>query len=127
MRPTPLSLSAAVLLAALAVLLPAAAANAKTRTCNSSDLRYAFMPGQPKFFGVHKLRVTGGRCAAAHRVAKAWMKRFEANLKRGSEKLPRHVSGFTFKQVPVRANQTFGLRGTRNGTVIRFNYVIPNG
>src|SRR5689334_4362798 len=127
MRRTPLSLSAAVVLAALVALLPAAAANAKTRTCTSSDLRSAFMPGQPQFSGVHKLRVTGGRCAGAHRVAKAWMKRFEANLKRGSDRLPRHVGGFTFKRVPVRASQTFGLRGTRNGTVIRFNYVIPNG
>src|SRR3954462_6414419 len=128
MRRTPLVLSAAVLLAALVALLPAAVANAKTRTCNSSDLRYAFMPGQPKFFGVHKLRVTGGRCAGAHRVAKAWMKRFEANIKRpGPLKLPRHVRGFTFKQVPVKAAQTFGLRGTRGRTVIRFNYVVPNG
>jgi hypothetical protein len=127
MRRTPLLLPAAVLLAVVAVLLPAAAANAKTLTCKSSDLRYAFMPGQPKFFGVHKLRVTGGRCAGAHRVAKAWMKRFEANLKRGSDRLPRHVRGFTFKQVPVRAAQTFGLRGTRGRTVIRFNYVVPNG
>jgi hypothetical protein len=127
MRRTPLSLSAAVLLAALVALLPAAAANAKPRTCNSSDLRYPFMPGQPKFFGVHKLRVTGAGCATAHRVAKAWMKRFEANLKRGSDKLPRHVRGFTFKQVPVRAAQTFGLRGTQGKTVVRFNYVVPNG
>jgi len=128
MRPTPLSLSAAVLLAALAVLLPAAAANAKTRTCKSSDLRYAFMPGQPKFFGVHKLRVTGGGCATARRVAKRWMKRFEAGIKQpGPLRLPKHVRGFTFKQVPVKASQTFGLRGTRGGTVIRFNYVVPNG
>ncbi|HEY7077550.1 MAG TPA: hypothetical protein VH418_19365 [Solirubrobacteraceae bacterium] len=118
---------AAVLLATLAAL-PAAAASARTtRTCTSSDLRYAFMPGQPKFFGVHKLRVTGGRCATAHRVAKRWMTRFEANLKRGSDALPRHVRGFTFKQVPVKASQTFGLRGTRGQTIIRFNYVVPNG
>jgi hypothetical protein len=27
----------------------------------------------------------------------------------------------------VRASQTFGLRGTRGQTVIRFNYVVPNG
>jgi hypothetical protein len=126
MRRTALLLPATVLLAVVAVL-PAAAADAKTVTCKSSDLRYAFMPGQPKFFGVHKLRVSGGRCPAARRVAKAWMKRFEANLKRGSDRLPRHVRGFTFKQVPVRAAQTFGLRGTRGQTVVRFNYVVPNG
>src|SRR4051795_11714447 len=113
MRRTALLLSAAVLLAAPAALLPAAAANAKTRTCKSSDLRYAFMPGQPKFFGVHKLRVTGGRCATARRVANRWMKRFEAGIKQpGPLRLPKHVRGFTFKQVPVRASQTFGLRGT---------------
>jgi hypothetical protein len=127
MRRTRHFLFAAALLAAAVALLPAAANARTTRTCKSSDLRYAFMPGQPKFFGVHKLRITGGRCAAAHRVAKAWMKRFEANLKRGSGRLPRHVRGFTFKQVPVKAAQTFGLRGTRGRTVIRFNYVVPNG
>jgi hypothetical protein len=118
----------AALLATVAALLPAAAANAATtRTCRSSDLRYAFMPGRPKFFGVHRLRITSGRCATAHRVAKTWKNRFEANLKRGSEKLPRHVRGFRFKQVPVNAAQTFGLRGTRGRTVMRFNYVVPNG
>jgi|tagenome__1003787_1003787.scaffolds.fasta_scaffold19093193_1 hypothetical protein len=119
----------AALLATAAALLPAAAANARTvRTCKSSDLRYAFMPGQPKFFGVHKLRITGGRCATAHRVAKRWMKRFEAGIKQpGPLRLPKHVRGFTFKQVPVKASQTFGLRGTRGRTVIRFNYVVPNG
>src|SRR3954451_5259652 len=108
------------LLATVAALVPAAAATAATtRTCKSSDVRYALMPGKPKFFGVHKLRITGGRCATAHRAAKAWKNRFEANLKRGSEKLPRHVRGFTFKQVPVKAAQTFGLRGTQDRTVIR--------
>jgi hypothetical protein len=108
-------------------LLAAAPAEAATKTCKSSDLRFPFMPGGPKTFGVFKLKVTGGTCTTAHRVAKDWKKRFQANLNHGSDKLPKHVDGFTFKQVPVREAQTFGLKGVRGATTIRFNYVVPNG
>jgi hypothetical protein len=108
-------------------LLAAAPAHAQTRTCKSSDLRFPFMPGGPKTFGVFQLKVTGGTCTTAHRVAKDWKRRFEANLRKGSEQLPKHVDGFTFSQVPVRAAQTFGLKGVRGATTLRFHYVVPNG
>jgi hypothetical protein len=108
-------------------LLAAAPAHAATRTCKSSDLRFPFMPGGPKTFGVFRLKVTGGTCTTAHRVAKDWKARFQANLNHGSDKLPKHVDGFTFSQVPVRAAQTFGLKGVRKTTTIRFDYVVPNG
>ena len=68
--------------------LPAATADAKTSTCKSADLRYPFQEGGPKTFGVFRLRVTGGTCTTAHRVAKAWMTKFEANLDNGSAKRP---------------------------------------
>jgi hypothetical protein len=108
-------------------LLAAAPAEAKPRTCKSSDLRFPFQPGGPKTFGVFQLKVTGGTCTTAHRVAKDWKRRFEANLDRGSEKLPKHVDGFTFTQVPVHEAQTFGLKGVRGATTVRFHYVVPNG
>jgi hypothetical protein len=108
-------------------LVAAAPAEAKAVSCKSSDLQFPFMPGGPKFFGVHKLKVTGGTCATAHRVAKDWKRRFQANLNKGSEKLPKHVDGFTFSQVEVHAAQTFGMKGVRNRTTVRFNYVVPNG
>src|SRR5947209_15390963 len=111
--------------AALA-LLAAAPAEAKPRTCRSSDLRFPFQPGGPKTFGVFRLTVTGGTCATAHRVAKDWKRRFQAAERRGKLKLPKHVDGFTFTQVPVHAAQTFGLRGVRGATTLRFRYVVPN-
>src|SRR5436305_15236576 len=100
-------------------LLAAAPAEAKTKACKSSDLQFPFMPGGPKFFGVHKLKGTGGTGATAHRVAKDWKKRFEANLRKGSEKRPRHVDGITFSDVPVHAAQTFRLKSVRGATTIR--------
>jgi hypothetical protein len=119
----------AVLATAVAglALLAAAPAHATTSACKSSDLRFPFMPGGPKTFGVFHLKVTGGSCATAHRVAKDWKARFQANLNKGSDKLPKHVDGFTFSQVPVHAAQTFGLKGVRSRTTVRFNYVVPNG
>jgi hypothetical protein len=108
-------------------LLAAAPAEAKTKACKSSDLQFPFMPGGPKFFGVHKLKVSGGTCTTAHRVAKDFKKRFEAKLRTGSETPPKHIDGFTFSQVDVHAAQTFGMKGVRGATTIRFNYVIPNG
>lgn len=117
---------------ALAVVLPAAPAAAATKRprtlkCNSADLRYPFMPGGPKTFGVFNLKVTGGTCATAHRVAKDWMKRFEANLKAGHDKLPRLIDGFSFKNLPAHEAQTFTEQGTKGATKIRFDYRVPNG
>ena len=118
------ALCAAALAAAL--LLPASGAQAAER-CASADLRYPFQPGGPKTFGVFKLRITHGGCKTAHRVAKRWMDRFEANLEDGSTKLPEHVRGFTFKSLPPTAAQTFNMRGRKGDKTIRFDYVVPNG
>ena len=114
--------------AALAALLlaPAAGASATTR-CPSGDLRYPFEEGGPKTFGVFKLRIDGGGCRTAHRVAKEWMERFEANLADGRVKLPEHVRGFTFVSLPPKAAQTYRLRGRKDAKTIRFDYVVPNG
>ena len=112
------------------MLVPAATADARpTRVCKSADLRYPFEPGGPKTFGVFKLQITGGRCATAHRVAKAWMTRFESDLRDGNGpvKLPRSVLGFRFRQLPPNAPQTYRLRGRKGTTSIRFDYVVPNG
>lgn len=117
-----------LLLCAAALAVPAAPAQAApTRVCKSADLRYPFEPGGPKTFGVFELQITGGGCATAHRVAKRWMQRFEANLREGRVKLPRSVRGFTFRSLPVRESQTYRLRGRRGDTTIRFDYVVPNG
>ena len=107
--------------------LPAATADAKTSTCKSADLRYPFQPGGPKTFGVFRLRVTGGSCTTAHRVAKAWMTKFEANIDNGSGARPKSAAGFTFTELPPNAAQTYRLRGTKAKTRINFDYVIPNG
>ena len=112
-------------LAAVLALLPCAAASA--RTCRSADLRYPFMAGGPKTFGVFKLRIDGGSCTTAHSVAKSWMRRFEANLRAGRVRLPKSVQGFTFKTLPAHAAQTYSERGRRGATTIRFDYVVPNG
>jgi hypothetical protein len=118
----------AVLLAVVAVALPCAAVDAATtRHCRSADLRYPFQPGGPKTFGVFKLRITGASCTTAHRVAKRWMTRFEADLRQGRVKLPRSVLGFTFKTLPPTAAQTYNERGIRDKATLRFDYVVPNG
>jgi len=114
-----------VVLAAVASLPAGAVAEAKH--CRSADLRYSFEPGGPKTFGVFKLRMTGGSCATAHRVAKAWMQEFEANIDDGRSELPRTVAGFTFTRLPVQAAQTYRLRGRKRAKTIRFDYVVPNG
>jgi hypothetical protein len=119
---------ALTLAAAFAAGLPAAVAQAApTRSCASSDLRYRFRPGLPKDFGVFRLRIEGGRCATAHRVAAAWMDRFEANLRDGRVKLPRQVAGFRFRTLPPHAAQTYTERGRRGATTVRFDYRVPNG
>ena len=117
--------SAAVMMAALLPTVPADAA--VTLRCRSADLRYPFMPGGPNDFGVFRLRITGGSCTTAHRIAKAWMTRFEANLRAGHVRLPRRVEGFTFTTLrPIEA-QTYRERGRRSATTIRFDYRVPNG
>jgi hypothetical protein len=119
----------AVLLAVLAASAPAGATGAHAaRKCKSADLRYPFMPGMPNDFGVFKLRITDGTCKTAHRVAKEWMRRFEANIRRrGRLRLPHSVFGFTFETLPARAAQTYRERGTKRTTTIRFDYRVPNG
>jgi hypothetical protein len=119
---------AAVLLAAAAnALVPGAAGAATTRHCRSADLRYPFQPGLPNDFGVFKLRISGGHCPTAHRVAKRWMTRFEADLHAGEVKLPRNVMGFHFTTLAPDQAQTYNERGRRGATTIRFDYRVPNG
>jgi hypothetical protein len=120
------ALIATVLAAAVAAAAPAAQAR-PTLNCKSADLRYPFMPGGAKTFGVFKLQVTGGSCTTAHRVAKAWMTKFEANIKAGSAKRPKTAGGFTFTELPATAAQTYRERGRKGTTSIRFDYVVPNG
>jgi hypothetical protein len=55
------------------------------------------------------------------------MRRYEASIRAGRGSLPRSVSGFTFKNLPVREAQTYRERGRRGATTIRFDYRIPNG
>jgi hypothetical protein len=120
--------AAAVVLATVAAVPPAAvAADGATLHCWSADLRYPFEPGGPKTFGVFELRIAGGTCRRAHRVARRWMAEFELNLLLGKVKLPRRVAGFRFKSLPPDAAQTYNERGRRGGTTIRFDYVVPNG
>jgi hypothetical protein len=120
--------TAALLVAAAAAAgAPAAGAQPAVRHCRSADLRYPFQPGGPNTFGVFKLRITGGRCATAHRVAKRWMDRFEADLRAGRVRLPRNVLGFRFTTLRPDAAQTYNERGRRGATTIRFDYRVPNG
>lgn len=117
----------AVLAAAVALVPVSTAGAAVTRTCRSADLRYPFMPGGPKDFGVFSLSVDGGSCSTAHRVAKSWMRAFEANIARGSTKLPKKAAGFAFKTLPATAAQQYNERGRRGAVTVRFAYRIPNG
>jgi hypothetical protein len=116
-----------VMLTAVVLLLPAAAADARPTRCKSADLRYPFQAGGPKTFGVFKLKITGGKCATAHRVAKRWMHRFEAALKQGHVKLPKHVLGFAFASLPPDEAQSYRQRGRKGAKTIRFTYRVPNG
>jgi hypothetical protein len=122
------ALAAATIAAiAAALIAPAAATAAGAVTCKSSDLRYPFMPGGPKSFGVFKLRINHGTCATAHTVAKAWKKKFEAALSAGHLKLPKSVDGFGFKTLPAHQAQTYSEKGTKGRTTITFDYRVPNG
>jgi hypothetical protein len=117
----------AVLCVAAVALLPSSAVAKPPHKCKSADLRYPFRPGEPKLFGVFKLRITNGKCRTAHRVAERWMTRFEANLRAGRVKLPRSVDGFAFETLPAHAAQTYSERGHKRHTTIRFDYRVPNG
>ena len=120
--------AAAVALATVAAMLVPPAVDARQALrCKSADLRYPFRPGGPKTFGVFRLRITGGRCSSAHRVAKDWMDEFEGNIRRGRVRLPRDVDGFAFTTLPPNAAQTYRERGRRRATTIRFDYRVPNG
>jgi hypothetical protein len=120
-------LVAAVLL--IACLLPATStASPSPRRCNSADLRYPFMPGAPRAFGVFKLRIAHGRCATAHRIAQDWMTRFEASFRHpGPLRVPRRVDGFRFTTLPIPEVQAFPERGRKGATTVWFDYRIPNG
>jgi hypothetical protein len=115
-----------LLLAVLAAGLSAAPAGAGP-VCTSADLRYPFQPGGPKAFGVFGLKIDGGSCTTAHRVAKAWMKAYEANIARGNETRPRSAAGFRFTTVPNHKVQELSERGTRGAVTVRFAYRIPSG
>ena len=116
-------------LAALAVLAAApAAAEAKPRSCASSDLRYPYEPGGKKTFGVFKLKATGASCLDAHHAAHAWLAEFEASLRgEGPLRMPRTAGGFKWKELQPNAAQTYRLRGTKGSKVVTFDYVVPNG
>jgi len=124
----PIKLLIATILIGASLLPATAAATASTRGCRSADLRYPFMPGQPNAFGVFALQIAHGTCTTAHRVAKAWMARFETAF-RGAGPLivPRSVDGFRFKTLPVQDAQVFRERGESGATTISFLYRIPNG
>ncbi len=116
-------------LAILAVLAVAPAAEAKTRSCASADLRYPFEPGGPKTFGVFKLRVTGAPCMTAHHAAHAWMAEFEASLRGdGAARDAEHG-----RRVPLEAScrrtprRPIACAAPRAKTRVTFDYVVPNG
>ncbi len=119
---------AAATTAATAVATTAATAATRVRHCDSADLRYPFMPGGPRTFGVFQLRIAGGKCPTAHRIAQEWMRRFEASFRgAGPLRVPRLVEGFTFKTLPISEVQAFPERGQNGATTIWFDYRIPNG
>ena len=112
----------------VAVLAAAPTAGARpTLSCKAADLRYPFVPGGAKNFGVFRLQITGGTCATAHRVAKAWMTKFEKTILTGSTTRPRNILGFTFSELPPNAAQTYRERGRKGTTSLRFDYRVPNG
>jgi hypothetical protein len=116
-----------LLLVALCALVPATAGATPARSCNSADLRYPFQPGGPKTFGVFELRIAAGPCATAHRVASAWMNRFETAFRAGRTVVPRSVAGFRFMTLPAPEPQEFRERGQSATATIWFDYRIPNG
>src|SRR4051794_17209421 len=125
LRAVAVTAAAAALLALALAAAPAGAA--PRRHCRSADLRYRFAPGQPKSFGVFRLRIAHGGCRTAHRVAKRWMARFEAQLRAGHVRLPHRVRGFHFTTLKATLPRTYRERGRKGAKTIRFNYRVPNG
>jgi hypothetical protein len=123
----PIKLLIAAVLIAACLLPETAAAAASRHGCRSADLRYPFMPGQPNAFGVFELQIAHGPCTTAHRVAKAWMARFEAAFRAGHLIMPRSAAGFRFTTLPAHEAQAFRERGQVGATTIWFKYRIPNG
>jgi hypothetical protein len=78
----------------------------------------------PHDFGVHRLRISGGSCATAHRIAKRFDHRMRTSM---TGNPPRHVHGWTFKSLPPTAAQTFRMRGRKGAKTVRFDYLVPNG
>lgn len=115
---------AAALAAAGTVLVTAPAAPAARKVCSSQDLRYPFRAGGPKTFGVFALTISGGSCATARRVAKAFKTTYEAS---GKADPPTRVAGYTFRTLPAKAAQEYREQGTRGGVTVRFSYRVPNG
>jgi hypothetical protein len=91
------------------------------------DLTIVPPSGGPNTFGVFRLKIAGGSCTTAHRVAKTWMRRFEADLRNGRVKLPRHVRGFAFDTLRATEAQSYRERGRKGAKTIRFLYRVPNG
>lgn len=125
--PRSLELFIAASLVAACVLPSIATVASSQRSCHSADLRYPFMPGGPNTFGVFGLRIAHGACTTAHRVAKAWMGRFEAAFRAGHLIMPRSVDGFGFTTLDAHEAQEFRERGQMASTTIWFDYRIPNG
>jgi hypothetical protein len=125
--PRSLKLFIAASLTAACLLPGTAVAASSQHGCRSADLRYPFMPGGPNTFGVFGLRIAHGPCTTAHRVAKAWMSRFEAAFRAGRLIMPRSVDGFRFTTLDAHEAQEFRERGQMGTTTIWFDYRIPNG
>ncbi|HJS95922.1 MAG TPA: hypothetical protein VJ741_16785 [Solirubrobacteraceae bacterium] len=126
--PKPLTLIIAALLVAACLLPGTAAAAASPRNCRSADLHYPFQAGGPRIFGVFGLRIAHGPCTTAHRVARAWMGKFETALRNpGPLRIPRSVDGFRFTTLPAHEAQEFRERGQMGTTTIWFTDRIPNG
>jgi hypothetical protein len=113
-----------VLVAAVSAVAVAGhpAGAATTRACKSSDLRFSYMRGQPKYFGVFHLRERGTTCGVARKLAR------DAGRKiLPSGKVPARVDGFRLTEFRAPQAQTFGVRGRKGSAVVTFWYVVPNG
>ena len=109
---------------ALAAAPAAIASTDGAQRCRAADLRYGIQDGMPRDFGVWRLRVTGGSCTTAHRVARAFQLKL---IQSPTGKVPRTVAGFQIDQLPPHAAQTYTLRATRGRTIVEFDEVVPNG
>ena len=126
----PVKLIIAALLITASLLPGTAGAVSAQRSCHSGDLHYPaqlFAPNGPRIFGVFGLRISHGSCTTAHRVAQAWMSRFEAAFRAGRTVVPRSVDGFRFTTLPAHEAQELRERGRMGTATIWFDYRIPNG